>query len=334
MKNAVISYIFRFNYLAALAIMSVCPLCQNHHPQEVNECQRCTWSMQDDLKSVGIDSDHPIIKTYIPAIVTRLENETKALHSLIKTSNIDIQKANSQKLDEIIDGLEDIKKQQLESIKSISDLSAETNTLTNTTKSVIDSDNKCNKVSKRSINSDSNFKNQSPEDSLYNSASERYPNDNFGSINEPLQGIVDNSLGNCEFYEPINSSKSSELETNSSDNYHNFYLLIEQKKIEVTKVTVTKETMEKMRSGTQSQLEFSNDRRGNYLIINWQDVYCLIPKEKLNINPYQYGNFQRVFNCEDYRETYRDFEVIEPATVISCDRELWQLERKGKIKFI
>ena len=146
MKNAVISYIFRFNYLAALAIMSVCPLCQNHHPQEVNECQRCTWSMQDDLKSVGIDSDHPIIKTYIPAIVTRLENETKALHSLIQTSNIDIQKANSQKLDEIIDGLEDIKKQQLESIKSISDLSAETNTLTNTTKSVIDSDNKCNKV--------------------------------------------------------------------------------------------------------------------------------------------------------------------------------------------
>ena len=92
--------------------------------------------------------------------------------------------------------------------------------------------------------------------------------------------------------------------------------------------------MEKMRGGTLSKLEFSNDRRGNYLIINWQDVYCLIPKEKLNINPYQYGNFQRVFNCQDYQETYRDFEVIEPATVVSCDRELWQLETKGEIKFI
>lgn len=323
--------------------MSVCPLCQNHHPQEVSKCQRCNWSMQDDLKSVGIDSDHPIIKTYIPAIVTRLENETKALHSLIQASDIDIQKANSQKLDEIIDGLEDIKKQQLESIKSISDLSAKTNTLTNTTKSVIDSDNKCNKISDRHTNNDFNLKDELQENSLDDSASDRNINDHSGYTNELEQASLYNlpddarseyASPNREYGETINSSENSEPETNSQGNYHDFYRLIEQQEIEVTKVTVTKETMEKMRSGTQSQLEFSNDRRGNYLIINWQDVYCLIPKEKLNINPYQYGNFQRVFNCQDYRETYRDFEVIEPATVISCDREIWQLERKGKIKFI
>jgi hypothetical protein len=92
--------------------------------------------------------------------------------------------------------------------------------------------------------------------------------------------------------------------------------------------------MEKMRGGTQSELTFVNDRKGNYWIVNWQEVYCLIPKEKTYINQYQYGNFQRIFECQQYQENYSDFEVIEPATVFKCDTETWQLERKGKIKFI
>ena len=92
--------------------------------------------------------------------------------------------------------------------------------------------------------------------------------------------------------------------------------------------------MEKIKGGTQSELKFVSDRKGNYWIINWQGVYCLIPKENLNINPYQYGNFQRVFNCQNYQEAYKDFELVEPATVINCDTETWRLEKKGKIKFI
>ena len=189
------------------------------------------------------------------------------------------------------------------------------------------------------INSDCNINNgfnltdELQEDSLYNLSSDRNIDDNFGSINIGTSNLND-SPDNLEHIETINPSENTDPETNSYNSYQGFYRLIEQQEIEVTKVAVTQETMEKMRGGTHSKLEFSNDRRGNYLIINWQDVYCLIPKEKLNINQYQYGNFQRIFNCQDYKEIYQDFEVIEPATVISCDREIWQLDRKGEIKFI
>ena len=370
--------------------MSVCPVCKYHHQQEVSKCQRCSWSMQDNLY---IDPKHPILTACIPTLVERLTNKIiqyEKLNSILQ--DIDLQESNSRKLDEIqeqfvnlqeiinnkiVEKLELIiqEKQPLkvileeENVSSIDNDASPTNHIESQNIAIEDNNsesfrhnyvepsnlvslplinnNSSNNLqfleSDRHISKNSNLIDESPKDSLYNSSSDRYPNDDFGSINEleqaSLYDLPDDARSeyaapNREYGETINPSENSEPETNSQGNYHNFYRLIEQQEIEVTKVTVTKETMEKMRSGTQSNLEFSNDRRGNYLIINWQDVYCLIPKEKLNINPYQYGNFQRVFNCQDYRETYRDFEVIEPATVISCDREIWQLENKGKIKFI
>ena len=52
--------------------MSVCPVCQNQHYEEVSKCQRCDWSMQDNLDFVEINPEHPIFKTCIPTLVESL----------------------------------------------------------------------------------------------------------------------------------------------------------------------------------------------------------------------------------------------------------------------
>ncbi len=149
-----------------------------------------------------------------------------------------------------------------------------------------------------------------------------------------LYNSLYNETGDRESSENIDTQEDTEPEVNSNGSYQSFYRLVKNGELEVTKVTIPQETMEKMRGGTLSELRFSNARKGNLWIINWHDVYCLIPQENININQYQYGNFQRVFDCQNYQETYSDFEVIEPATVFNCDGNSWQLERKGKIRFI
>ena len=151
---------------------------------------------------------------------------------------------------------------------------------------------------------------------------------------ELQEGSLYDKTGDRESPEIIGTKVDTKPEANSNGSYHSFYRLIRDGKLEVTQVAVLQETMEKIRSGTLSKLQFSNDKKGNFWIINWHNVHCLIPKKKININQYQYGNFQRIFNCQDYQETYSDFEVIEPAIVFNCDGETWQLSRKGKIKFI
>lgn len=135
------------------------------------------------------------------------------------------------------------------------------------------------------------------------------------------------------FFDNSNNQEDIKSENNLNGSYQSFYRLIKNGELEVSEVKVSQETMEKIRGGTQSELDFVNDQKGNFWIVNWHDVYCLIPKEKTYINPYQYGNFQRIFNCQNYQETYTDLEVIEPATVLKSDGETWQLERKGKINF-
>lgn len=103
---------------------------------------------------------------------------------------------------------------------------------------------------------------------------------------------------------------NTDTEVNLSDSYQSFYHLIEHGKLEITKVTIPQETIKQARSGTQSELKFVEDKKGNYWIIHWQGVYCLIPKEKNIINQYQYGNFQKVFNCQNYHKNYSKLEII------------------------
>ena len=341
--------------------MLVCPVC-NHHQQEVTICERCNWSIQNDLE---ISPEHPILTTCIPTLVESLTNKIAQYEKLSSIlQDIDLQESNNRKLDEIQEQFVDLREtindkiinklellvQEKQSLQVISENNSATS---------IDNDaSQSNYIESQNVtiedNNSNSFTHNHGEPSnpvslpnfLNNNLqfieSDRHINNDFNSTDESLEDSLDNPPGDPlrECASPIhentdiNSSENSEIDTNLQDNYQGFYHLIEQQEIEVTRVTVTKETMEKMRGGTLSQLEFENDRRGNYWVINWQNVYCLIPKQNLNINPHQYGNFQRIFICQNYRETSEDFEVIKPATVISCDREIWQLERKGEIKFI
>lgn len=351
--------------------MSVCPICQNRHQQEVSQCQRCNWSMQDDLK--GINSEHPILRICIPSIVQYLEDENKTLRSHLQILNLDIQKENNQKLNSIIDAIEDSKEQQNNTLKAINELLIELKAL-NTTKN---HNSDIERVSDKSAESiqllpnesslysssftgqpelDNEISNNSPSlgngsqtNNLTNSTeyieqdtdnnvfpvkSDRDKNNLLNINNNALENRVDNLASDHQYSKELHSQEHIEPNVSSSGSYQSFYDLIKNGELKNIEVKVPQETMEKMRGSTQSELKFVNDRKGNYWIVNWHEVYCLIPKEKTYINQYQYGNFQRIFDCQKYQENYSDFEVIEPATVFKCDDETWQLERKGKIKFI
>ena len=354
--------------------MLVCPVCKYHHQEKVTICERCSWSIQNDLE---ISPEHPILATCVPTLVESLTNKIAQYEKLSSIlQDIDLQGSNNRKLDEIQEQFVDIKEMIDDKIVKKLDLLVQDKepssdvvskekvdqlSLDNNSGSSTEIENTAIEDNSESLTQDyieqsnsvslPSFINNNSNNNLQFLNSDRHINNDFNSIDEssedslynsPSDPLREDASPNHEHID-INSLENTEPETNSQDNYQGFYRLIEQQEIEVTRVTVTKETMEKMRGGTLSQLKFENDRKGNYWIIDWQNVYCLIPKRNLNINPYQYGNFQRIFNCQDYQETYESFEVIEPATVVSCDsrreyasrnREIWQLERKGKIKFI
>ena len=171
------------------------------------------------------------------------------------------------------------------------------------------------------------------EKNLDSGTGDHNPNNSFNFKSNQQEGRLYNLTGDRKFTETSNDRENYEPDNNHNDSYQNFYRLIKRGELEFIKVVVPQETIRQLRSGTQCELKFTEDRKGNFWIINWQGVCFLIPKEKSIIHPYQYGNFQRVFNCQNYHEDYINFEVIEPAIVISCNRETWQLERKGTIKF-
>ncbi|MBW4533130.1 MAG: hypothetical protein KME09_04260 [Pleurocapsa minor HA4230-MV1] len=345
--------ILKFSYLAALAVMPDCPVCKYSHREEVRNCQRCNWSMKDDLDSIGINPEHPILATYIPTIVNRLEEEAKSKNNLllhIQTLDPDNQKANNQKLDELIDIIEYSKKEYFQEIETLKEQVIELKCFLESKNNYSNVDPKTtnNSISTKDIQTllpientpdDLNNKNVSnikdnENHSIFSIESDRNVNNDPNSINEPQEGSLYNETGDRESSKSVDTQEDTAPELNSNRNYQSFYRLIKNGELEAIKVAVPQETVEKIRGGTNSELKFVNDRKGNYWIVNWHEVYCLIPKEKININQYQYGNFQRIFNCQNYQETYKDLEVIEPATVLKSDGETWQLERKGKIKFI
>lgn len=329
-NHLIILVILKFSYLAALAVMSVCPVCKNNHQEEVSKCQRCNWSMQDDLNSIGINPEHPILKTCIPSLVKYLEAEITHKEKLqFIIQQLEIQESNSHKLDEILDEIEANKQKTYQGITTLKDQIIELKFLLESTNDNSDIEVKetNNFMISEHIQTSSPIEN---DDNIFPVESDRNQNNDFEQeLNLQKGSFYDVSKSS----ENLNYQKDFDPEINPKGSYQSFYRLIKNGELEVTKVAVPQETMEKMRGGTQSELEFINDRKGNYWIVNWHDVYCLIPKEKI-INQYQYGNFQRIFNCQNYKETYRDFEVIEPATVFKSNNETWQLERKGKINFI
>jgi hypothetical protein len=351
----------KLSYLAALTVMSVCPVCKYNHLEEVSHCSRCNWSMQNNIE---ISPEHEILTTCIPTLVKCLENEQRAKNGLLSHIQIldpDIQIMNNLKLDKI---QEEIKNDREQTNKQFSNLEEIVNELKLLLKDKKNSDYfsslatehgspELNQTSKNNTvieDSNNEFLRQSDyqSNSLVNSSiffrdsnhddsfieeSDRNVNNDLNPTDELLEDSF-YEMNNSSFFDNSNDQETLKPEINSNRSYQSFYRLIKNGELEVTKVAVPQETMEKIRGGTQSEFKFVNDQKGNYWIVNWHDVYCLIPKDKTYINQYQYGNFQRVFNCQNYKETYSDFEIIEPTIVFNSNDGTWQLERKGKIKFI
>jgi hypothetical protein len=376
--------ILKFSYLAALAVMSVCPVCKNQHQKEVSHCSRCNWSMQDDI---GIPQFHLILETCIPTLVNILEEEIadkKNLQLIIQ--KLELQEADSHKLDEILDEIETDREQTnkqfsnlekiinelkplLEAQKNFSDISSsaieqglpELNQISKNNTAIKDNngelmrqsnyqlnipinspsskkgsnhDNNVVEKNDRNTNNNLDLMSKEQENSHYDGLSDRNVNNDPNPTDEPPEGSLYNETGDREPYENLNSQADTEYKVNSNRNYQSLYRLINNGELEVTKVTIPQETMEKIRGGTQSEFKFVNELKGNYWIVNWHDVYCLIPKKKINIEEHSYGIFQRIFDCQNYKENSSDFEIVEPATVFNSNNGTWHLERKGTIKFI
>ncbi len=333
--------------------MLVCPVCNYNHQEEVSKCQRCNLSIKDDddLNSIEINPEHPILTTCIPTLVERLEAETTHKEKLqFIIQQLELQESNSHKLDEILDEIEAGKQQNHQETTTLKDQIVEL-------KSLLESKNNNSDVEVEEandltiyehiqtssplenalVNFDSgNFSNMeyNENSSVFPIEGDRNINNKYALTDNYQKSSLYNETSGRESFENINTQEDTEPEVNSNSNYQSFYRLIKNGELKVTKVAVPQKNIEKSRSGTQSESKFINDVKGNYWIINWHDVYCLIPKEKSKINQYQYGNFQRIFECQNYQETYSNFEIIEPATVFKSDNEAWILERKGKIKFI
>jgi hypothetical protein len=329
----------KLSYLTTLAVMLICPVCKYNHQEEVSKCQRCNWSMQEDVDSIEINLEHPILATCIPTLVNRLEEETIHKEKLqLIIQQLELQESNSHKLDEILDEIETNKQQNYQAVTIIKDqiielksLLESKNNYSNLDTETTNSSTSIEDIQTLSENTSDDFNNEN--DSVFSIESDRNANNDYHPTNESQEGSL-YDISDRESSENFQTQEYTAPENNSDGSYQSFYRLIKNRELEFTQVAIPQETMEKIRGGTQSEFKFVNDRKGNYWIINWHDIYCLIPKEKINIEEHNYGNFQRIFNCQNYQETYSDFEVIEPTIVFKSDNETWQLERKGKIKFI
>ncbi len=66
---------------------------------------------------------------------------------------------------------------------------------------------------------------------------------------------------------------------------------------------------------------FEKSRRGNYWIINIENINYLVPKNNFRLNQFNYNSFTKVFQCSGYKagET-SNFLLLKPAT----EKYLWR----------
>jgi hypothetical protein len=74
----------------------------------------------------------------------------------------------------------------------------------------------------------------------------------------------------------------------------------------------------------------------DYVVVDGEDEnYWLVPRENIKINPLRYEDLQNIFDCEGYTEDYSSFILAKPAKVSAILEQIhWQLEERGKIKFV
>lgn len=74
----------------------------------------------------------------------------------------------------------------------------------------------------------------------------------------------------------------------------------------------------------------------SYLVVDGENDNCwLLPSHQIKINNSKYQKMLLLFDCDGYTENYSSFMLIEPAKVSAIAEKIhWQLEKRGKLKFI
>lgn len=101
----------------------------------------------------------------------------------------------------------------------------------------------------------------------------------------------------------------------------------------IATVAETQESIAQRRSGNSDTVTLENTPQKKYWIVQEGNDYYLIPHAKIKIDEYNIKTLESLFECIDFTPEYSDFWLIQPATVFQLDSELWQIDKKGKLKF-
>ncbi len=325
--------------------MSVCPVCEYQNQKEVSNCQRCNWLMEDNLDSIGISAEHPILKTCIPALVKCLKgikDENKALRSHLQTLNPDIQKENSQKLYDIIEAIKDSKQKYLQELKFLTEQVTEL-------KSLVAIKNDYSNVITEGINNSTiteniqilsaientsvDFDNKNISNMEDSENSSVFPESNLllDNNHNDLPTLPRNDLGDktgqSEFSQTIDIQTSQFVEIYNKDkNLFDEYT--------ISTVTETKDSRDNRLAGRSEIVFLSSISKGNYWIVEENNNFYLVPHAKISINEHNKRyTIENLFECDESSSGDYNFKLIRPAKILKVNSELWQLEKKGKLEF-
>jgi hypothetical protein len=98
-------------------------------------------------------------------------------------------------------------------------------------------------------------------------------------------------------------------------------------------VTLDPEAFIRLRDGDESNIIFTRERKGNYLIVP-RGGYCyLVPNKQRKIISQIYITTKAIYDCDGYNESYREFQLVKPALVVEESADCWRLSRKGTLQF-
>lgn len=104
----------------------------------------------------------------------------------------------------------------------------------------------------------------------------------------------------------------------------------------IAKVTITIETLEKITFKNPDQIILENTPQGKYWVVDFLDIYFLIPSEISQITEVKETSLtvaNILFDRSGYYAGYSNCDLIKPAIVTKHFTNQWKLEEKGKFNF-
>jgi hypothetical protein len=98
-------------------------------------------------------------------------------------------------------------------------------------------------------------------------------------------------------------------------------------------VSINEESFNRLRDGDDSNLNFRNDRKGNYLVVSRAGYHYLIPSKQRKVIGHIYTTTKAIYHCEGYSESQQTIHLIKPAIVTEESADCWRLTQKGTLQF-